>query len=855
MKNLPKSDVSLFERLGGKPALETVVRRMYRRILDDAQLAPFFDGTDIASLRARQVKFLTVAFGGPGRWGGRDMAAAHAGMGITMNDFERVAAHLDAALKSAKVPSTLRHEVLSAAAGLADQIVDAKPTAANDAGTNPENEEEEENKDNVMAIAHASTAQDQQPRALFDTEDGLHAAMVGLPTATLLVGDDLTVAFANPAAEDLFEALGADLPFRKLVGTELSALVGRSRRFERELDTCREWPMRQEPDFGPHRLELLIHPVTVADADGGFVVTVENVTERREGAMELARLRKMIDAVPMNVVFADPDGIIQYANPAALEMLHKLAQHLPVPVDRIVGSSYDVFHSNPSHNRAVVGNAARLPHETTIHLGPETLTIRVDAVTDEEGHRLGSMVALEVVTDKVAAQESLARVESMMENAPINVIFADPDGVIRYMNPASLDTLRGLNQHLPVPADEILGGSFDVFHKQPHVQRAIVKDPSRLPHRAVISVGPEKLDLLVSAVQAPDGRYLGAMLTWAVITEKLANEAEVKRLGEEAEAARADLQARVDEMLTVVQAAAKGDLTQEVNVAGDGAIAAMGRGLEGFLTEMRTSLQTIGKGGLAMASAAEELGAVGKQVGENADETAGLANTSVAAAEQVSANISTVATSAEQMSASIREIAINAAEAARVATSASTLAAETNESVQKLGDSSQEIGNVVKVITSIAQQTNLLALNATIEAARAGEAGKGFAVVANEVKELAKETAAATEDISKKIEAIQTDTRGAVESIAQINEIIARINEIQNTIATAVDEQSATTAEITRNVAEAAEGASSITENITRVAEAADNTTQAMRESLGAIDQVSELAAELQQLVSKFRTE
>ena len=211
-----------------------------------------------------------------------------------------------------------------------------------------------------------------------------------------------------------------------------------------------------------------------------------------------------------------------------------------------------------------------------------------------------------------------------------------------------------------------------------------------------------------------------------------------------------------------------------------------------------------------------------------------------------------MATATEQMGASVREIAKNANEAARVGTTAVEMAEGTNETIAKLGQSSTEIGNVIKVITSIAEQTNLLALNATIEAARAGEAGKGFAVVANEVKELANQTAKATEDISQKIEAIQTDTRGAVEAIGQVGTIINQINDIQNTIASAVEEQTATTNEISRSVSEAARGSSEITENIARVAQAAESTSAGAGDTRKAADAMSGMADELQQLVGQF---
>jgi len=268
---------------------------------------------------------------------------------------------------------------------------------------------------------------------------------------------------------------------------------------------------------------------------------------------------------------------------------------------------------------------------------------------------------------------------------------------------------------------------------------------------------------------------------------------------------------------------------------------------------VRSALEQIGRNVASLASSAEELNKVSQSMGSNADETATQASVVSAAAEQVSTNVQTVATGADEMGASIKEIAKNTAEATRVASSAVRTAEATNETISKLGQSSAEIGQVIKVITSIAQQTNLLALNATIEAARAGEAGKGFAVVANEVKELAKETAKATEDISRKIEAIQGDTNGAVSAIGQISQVIAQISDIQTTIASAIEEQSATTNEIGRTLAEAAKGSTDISKNIGGVAEAARATTVGATDTSKAAQSLEKMAAELQTLVSQFR--
>ncbi len=267
----------------------------------------------------------------------------------------------------------------------------------------------------------------------------------------------------------------------------------------------------------------------------------------------------------------------------------------------------------------------------------------------------------------------------------------------------------------------------------------------------------------------------------------------------------------------------------------------------------RDSMMRISQSASALSASAEELTAVSQQMSGNAEETAVQANVVANASDDVSKRVAIVAASAEEMQASIREISKAANESASVARNAVGAADSANSTVQRLGESSVGIGKVIKVITSIAQQTNLLALNATIEAARAGEAGKGFAVVANEVKELAKETARATEEIGQKIEAIQNDTRSAVAAIAQISNIIKEINDISNNIAAAVEEQTVTTNEISRNVTEASGGTADIAHNIAGVATAAQDTTRGAADTQIAARALSEMAAELQNLVGRFR--
>ncbi len=297
----------------------------------------------------------------------------------------------------------------------------------------------------------------------------------------------------------------------------------------------------------------------------------------------------------------------------------------------------------------------------------------------------------------------------------------------------------------------------------------------------------------------------------------------------------------------------EGDLTRRVDEARRDEFGTLGAAFNRFVSKLAGTISRIGEQANTLAAASEELSTATRQISESAASTSSQAGRVSEATETMSGSLSTVAAGAEEMGASIREIAANAAEASRVVGDAVQVANSATATVTELGESSTQISTVIKLITAIAEQTNLLALNATIEAARAGEAGKGFAVVASEVKDLAQETARATEDIGKQVERIQRNADATSRAIGRMSEIVEQVNDYQTTIASAVEEQTATTAEMARNVTDASSNTREISGNLAGVAAAATTTTNAIADTQQSVTELAAMSATLHGLVGQFR--
>ncbi|MEM6789345.1 MAG: methyl-accepting chemotaxis protein [Myxococcota bacterium] len=475
-----------------------------------------------------------------------------------------------------------------------------------------------------------------------------------------------------------------------------------------------------------------------------------------------------------------------------------------------------------------------------------------DNATDDDDDDGDEVVVVTSATDHPAAPDA-ERVSSvdfaaLLDALPHAVVFADQRGRVRYVNDAAIRDLVASNPELPATSSQWAGLSMASLHPAlPPATRPFAPTPLQLGDQRVRAVA-------VPVRHAEERSEPGTVVTWT--EDRIDPEMRLARDRAVAEATA--LAAHLDRAAHFARTAAAGDLTVTLTSTNhEGTPTETGASMTAALNELTGGFQRVvsetASHAEALATAAQAVLDTSSQIVAGAARATEQAEEVASGSGEVDRNVQTVAAGTEEMTVSMREIAKSASEAARVAARGVEAAEATNATVAKLGESSAEIGKVVKVITAVAEQTNLLALNATIEAARAGEAGKGFAVVANEVKELAKETAKATDDIAAKIDTIQRDTEGAVVAIGDITDIINQISSIQTTIASAVEEQTATTGEMARNVAEAARGSAVAVHSVARVRETARETSKDAATTQAAAEDLGRLTQALHRTIAPFR--
>jgi methyl-accepting chemotaxis protein len=375
----------------------------------------------------------------------------------------------------------------------------------------------------------------------------LNQLIESAPVSMMYADRDLKIQYINPASMKLLRKLEPHLPVKpdQMIGQPIDIFHKQPEYQRKLLADPKNLPRVALINIGPETAELTV--TAMVDTDGQYlgpmlsweIVTDKINAEEREKKLKIeqTRVSRMVENAPTSMIFADRDMKIRYLNPSSEQLLKRIAAYLPCKPEEMIGQSIDIFHKRPEVQRKILSDPRNLPHRTLISIGPETADLLVNAILDDEGNYLGPMLTWDIVTEKINAEErektlkvEQTRISRMIENAPTSMMFADRDLKIRYMNPASEQLLKRIAAYLPCKPEDMIGQSIDIFHKRPEVQRNILGDPKNLPHRALIKVGPEIADLLVSAILDDEGKYLGPMLTWDIVTEKIQREEREKEV-------------------------------------------------------------------------------------------------------------------------------------------------------------------------------------------------------------------------------------------------------------------------------------------------------------------------------------
>jgi methyl-accepting chemotaxis protein len=601
--------------------------------------------------------------------------------------------------------------------------------------------------------------------------------------------ENFTIEYMNPSTVNTLKTLEHLLPrpVDQLIG-ECIDIFHKDPSMQRQiLGNPANLPHSAQIQVGDEILDLLV--TALKDDSGDYLgpmLTWSVVTEKVKLEAEAFRTQQMVDQMPINVITCDPETFeINYMNDSTVTTLKSLEHLLPKPVDQLMGGCIDMFHKDPSHQRRLLANPDNFPHAAQIQIGDEILDLFVTALKDNDGNYIAPMLTWSVITEKVKLDADTARMAQMLDKMPVNVLMADPeDFTITYINQTSVNTLRPLESMLPAPADKLVGVCIDVFHKNPSMQRRLLSDPNNMPHRAMIELGEEKLDLNVHAVMGQDGEYLGPMLSWNLITDQINVANNVQSVAE-----------------FVANAAGELDSSAQVMNGAVDRVSQQSAAVAAASEEASTNVQTV-------AAAAEELSSSITEISRQVVHSTEIAQAAADEAERTNTTVESLSAAGQKIG-EVVELINN------IAGQTNLLALNATIEAARAGDAGKGFAVVASEVKSLANQT-----------ARATE---DISSQITDIQSVTRETVTAIDSIRSTIGKINEITSGIASAVEEQG---AATQEISRNIVQA----SEGTREVTTNITDVTQAASESGAAATQVLHSASELTEKSSELRGQID-------------------
>jgi len=715
----------------------------------------------------------------------------------------------------------------------------------------------------------------------------LQGAVEGSQTAMMMVDRDLRITYANPASYELLRKLEDTMqgvwPDFKATEEYLSGKC---------IDDFHKDPKHQrkilsDPSNLPYKTNIKIGDATIElnvaaimDAKGNYVgssLEWSDVTEKVQSENAVARLQGAVEGSQTAMMMVDRDLKITYANSTSYQLLKSLESEMQTiwrgfqaTEEYMIGKCIDDFHKNPAHQRKILSDPTNLPYKANINIGEAIIELNVGAIVDAQGNYVGSSLEWSNITEKVAADKEVGRLISAVEGMSTNLMMADPDGFINYMNPSIKKMLRrrekAIQEVFPqFSVESVIGTNFDSFHKNPAHQRSLLH-PENLPYQADIKVGPLSFKLIAVALRDKNENYLGTAVEWIDTTDAvsaqeqvenlitLASKGELKeRLDSEAfDGFMKNLSSSINTMLNtvvepiencqeVLELLAAGDLQKNMDGAYQGMFAQLQKAINSSINNLRKMVNDILEASNNISTSSSEIAQGNIDLSSRTEEQAASLEETASSMEELTSTVRENAESANK----VNKIALKAMEHAE---NGGEVVNEAVQAMQEISDASREIADIIGVIDEIAFQTNLLALNAAVEAARAGEQGRGFAVVATEVRSLAQRSSSAAKDI-------KTLINNSVRKVEQGSQLVNDSGHKLRDIVISVRNVTQLIQEISTASKEQASGIEQINQSISQMDTMTQQNSALVEQAAAAAESLSDQSDTLMTLMEFFKTD